>query len=48
MHLDGDLNGHRVIKAEIVHLFMKVEHMDQIADFIALTRHCLKSRIDKT
>ena len=33
--VDGDLNGLRIGTPEIVRLGMKVEHMDQLADFIA-------------
>jgi glycine hydroxymethyltransferase len=33
--VEGDLNGLRIGTPEIVRLGMKVEHMDQLADFIA-------------
>lgn len=33
--VDGDLNGLRIGTPEIVRLGMKVDHMDQLADFIA-------------
>lgn len=33
--VDGDLNGLRIGTPEVVRLGMKVEHMDQLADFIA-------------
>jgi glycine hydroxymethyltransferase len=33
--VDGDLNGLRIGTPEIVRLGMKVEHMDQLSDFIA-------------
>ena len=33
--VDGDINGLRIGTPEIVRLGMKVEHMDQLADFIA-------------
>jgi glycine hydroxymethyltransferase len=33
--VEGDLNGLRIGTPEIVRLGVKVEHMDQLADFIA-------------
>jgi glycine hydroxymethyltransferase len=33
--VEGDLNGLRIGTPEIVRIGMKVEHMDQLADFIA-------------
>lgn len=41
--VEGDLNGLRIGTPEIVRLGMKVEHMDQLADFIARS---LDSKVD--